>query len=72
MGARMSNEWIKHEPWAFPETAPRENQTILALIYFKDAPGIEVLNYDEDTKKHVIWWMPIPRFPENIKCDFDI
>lgn len=69
-GYRM--KWIKHHPWADPSTAPKENQTVLALTGMEEAPDIEVLDYDADTAKHIKWWMPIPAFPGKTRCDFDI
>jgi hypothetical protein len=65
-------KWIHHAPWADPSSAPKENQTILALTGNKEAPMIEVLDYDADTAKHIIWWMPIPLFPDKTRCDYDI
>ena len=65
-------KWIKHHPWADPSTAPKENQTVLALTGMEEAPDIEVLDYDADTPKHIKWWMPIPAFPGKTRCDFDI
>ena len=65
-------KWIHHVPWADPSSAPRENQTVLALTGMEEAPDIEVLDYDADTAKHIKWWMPIPEFPGKTRCDFDI